>query len=72
MAIDFPADWQLPTFDLCEFKPRSTRYAVCIPVINEGQRILTQLAEMQRLNIPVTYLYYGDEGHGFRRPDNRR
>ena len=30
------------------------------------------VAEMQRRNIPVTYLYYGDEGHGFRRPENRR
>ncbi len=30
------------------------------------------VAEMQRRNIPVTYVYYGDEGHGFRRPENRR
>lgn len=27
---------------------------------------------MQRRKIPVTYVYYGDEGHGFRRPENRR
>jgi hypothetical protein len=30
------------------------------------------VAEMQRRNIPVTYAYYSDEGHGFRRPENRR
>jgi len=29
------------------------------------------VAEMQRRNIPVTYVYYSDEGHGFRRPENR-
>ena len=30
------------------------------------------VAEMQRRNIPVTYVFYNDEGHGFRRPENRR
>jgi glycosyltransferase involved in cell wall biosynthesis len=44
--------WQIPTFELREFKSRSTRYAVCIPVINEGERILSQLAEMQQIGIP--------------------
>ena len=27
---------------------------------------------MQARNIPVTYVYYSDEGHGFRRAENRR
>jgi dipeptidyl aminopeptidase/acylaminoacyl peptidase len=27
---------------------------------------------MQRHNIPVTYVYFPDEGHGFGRPENRR
>jgi hypothetical protein len=27
---------------------------------------------MQARNIPVTYVYYPDEGHGFRREENRR
>jgi hypothetical protein len=27
---------------------------------------------MQARSIPVTYVYYSDEGHGFRREENRR
>ena len=27
---------------------------------------------MQRHGIPVTYVYYPDEGHGLGRPENRR
>jgi len=30
------------------------------------------VAAMQSRGIPVTYIYYSDEGHGFRRPENRR
>jgi len=30
------------------------------------------VAAMQARSIPVTYVYYSDEGHGFRRPENRR
>lgn len=30
------------------------------------------VAAMQGRGIPVTYVYYSDEGHGFRRPQNRR
>jgi dipeptidyl aminopeptidase/acylaminoacyl peptidase len=29
------------------------------------------VAAMQARGIPVSYLYYSDEGHGFRRPENR-
>jgi dolichol-phosphate mannosyltransferase len=44
--------WQLPESRLAELKPRKTRYCVCIPVINEGERIRKQLAEMNRIGIP--------------------
>jgi dipeptidyl aminopeptidase/acylaminoacyl peptidase len=30
------------------------------------------VAAMQRHGIPVTYMYYSDEGHGLGRPENRR
>ncbi|MBV9833982.1 MAG: S9 family peptidase [Alphaproteobacteria bacterium] len=30
------------------------------------------VAEMQRRKIPVSYVYFSDEGHGFRRVENRR
>jgi dipeptidyl aminopeptidase/acylaminoacyl peptidase len=35
----------------------------------ESNQIVTA---MQARNIPVTYVYYPDEGHGFRREENRR
>jgi dipeptidyl aminopeptidase/acylaminoacyl peptidase len=37
--------------------------------VAESEQIV---AAMQQRNIPVTYVYYPDEGHGFRRPENRR
>ncbi len=38
--------WQLPSFDLHEFAPRKTDTCVCIPIINEGDRIRRELADM--------------------------
>lgn len=43
--------WQLPTFELYEFAPRKTDYCVCIPIINEGDRIRRELAAMMQQNI---------------------
>lgn len=45
------ADWQIPVFDMYEFAPRRTKYCVVIPIINEGNRILTQLQRMKELGI---------------------
>lgn len=39
--------WQIPSAEIFELSPRNTPYAVCIPVINEGDRIKNQLAEMK-------------------------
>lgn len=41
--------WEVPEFEATELKPRTTRYCVMIPVINEGERLINQLASMQRL-----------------------
>lgn len=43
-------DWQVPKFDLKELKPRSHDYCVCIPVINEGEKIQQQLGKMKGLS----------------------
>jgi dipeptidyl aminopeptidase/acylaminoacyl peptidase len=37
---------------------------------SESDQIVT--AEMKQRGIPVTFVYYPDEGHGFRRAENRR
>jgi dolichol-phosphate mannosyltransferase len=45
------ADWQLPVHTVDELQPRRHHACVCIPVINEGERILGQLADMQQAGI---------------------
>jgi dolichol-phosphate mannosyltransferase len=40
---------EVPTYEEYEFHPRRTRYAVLIPVINEGDRLLRQLGRMEFL-----------------------
>lgn len=37
------AGWQVPAFRVLELRPKAARYALCIPVINEGERIRRQL-----------------------------
>ena len=51
MSIDeLSANWQIPVHETYEFKPRQHDYCVCIPIINEGERIRTQLQHMQKIN----------------------
>lgn len=45
-------NWQVPAFELREFAPRRSRYCVCIPVINEGERLRRQLGRMRDLGLP--------------------
>jgi dolichol-phosphate mannosyltransferase len=49
LAPDIP--WQIPSAEIIELAPRRTAYAVCIPVINEGERLKKQLAEMNARQI---------------------
>lgn len=42
--------WKVPKFFSMELKPKHSDYCVIIPVINEGQRIRTQLIAMQYLS----------------------
>ncbi|OYR22774.1 glycosyltransferase family 2 protein [Brucella pseudogrignonensis] len=39
----------VPAYDFVEFSQRTARYCIVIPVINEGERIGKQLADMYRL-----------------------
>lgn len=39
-------DWEIPSYSLFEFKPKETKYCICIPVINEGEKFKKQLMAM--------------------------
>ncbi|WP_341720186.1 glycosyltransferase family 2 protein [Micromonospora sp. FIMYZ51] len=39
-------DWQVPPHERRDFAPRRSRYAVVVPVINEGERIQAQVRRM--------------------------
>ncbi len=39
--------WQVPAFSALELREKRARYCVCIPVINEGERIHAQLLRMK-------------------------
>lgn len=43
------SDWQLPDGETHELRPRRTRFSICIPVLNEGERIRSQLQSMREL-----------------------
>lgn len=45
-------NWQVPLYSIDEFKNKSSKYCVCIPVINEGERIKSQLKKMLGKGIP--------------------
>lgn len=38
--------WQLPKFKIYEFKKKRSRYCICIPILNEGEKIKNQLQKM--------------------------
>lgn len=52
---DLPASitdrWQVPSADIQVFAPRRAEFCVCIPIINEGERIRTQLRTMAQQHI---------------------
>lgn len=41
--------WAVPEFELCRLRETRAPYAIVIPVINEGERLLGQLGEMAAL-----------------------
>lgn len=45
-TASFPANWELPTFDVQRLAPRRSEWAVCVFVLNEADRIRRQLRRM--------------------------
>ena len=41
----------VPDFTQTEYHPKRTKYCVCIPIINEGERIVAELKRAQEYNI---------------------
>lgn len=41
------SSWSVPQYTVHAFKPRQTRYCICVFVLNEGQRIQQQLGRMR-------------------------
>lgn len=39
-------NWQLPSYKIHQFKKKRTKYCICIPVLNEGNKIKNQLEQM--------------------------
>ncbi len=39
-------NWQLPSFNIHQFRKKTTKYCICIPVLNEGEKIKKQLQRM--------------------------
>ena len=39
--------WQIPKHEVLELEPKKTKYCLCIPVINEGERIRGQLERIK-------------------------
>jgi dolichol-phosphate mannosyltransferase len=53
--------WQVPACETYQFAPKRSRYCVCIPVINEGERIYRQLQRMTEIASQADILI-GDGG----------
>jgi dolichol-phosphate mannosyltransferase len=50
--LKFEARPGVPRFDCEEFHPRRSKYALCIPIINEGSRIIRELERAVAAGIP--------------------
>lgn len=42
-VVQMNKNWQVPTYEVTQISPKKCEYCLCIPVINEGERILKQL-----------------------------
>jgi dolichol-phosphate mannosyltransferase len=71
-------EWELPKFSTHEFKPKITKYCVCIPVIDEGEKFKKQLSQMTAVSKKVDVIILdggssdGSTDHGFLKKNNVR
>lgn len=49
----YPSDWHVPQAERHVFAPKSTRYCLVVPVINEGDKIIKQLKTMLEQGVPA-------------------
>lgn len=47
------SDWQVPTHEVALYAAKAHKYALVIPVINEGERIRGQLTRIRDADLPV-------------------
>lgn len=50
-TVKIPPSPGVPAYDCTEFAPRRSDYALLIPIINEGARILTELGRAQKAGV---------------------
>jgi dolichol-phosphate mannosyltransferase len=53
MTEAMPSDWDLPSFDTMEIRSKAERFALVVPVINEGERIRNQLQRIAAEGLSV-------------------
>lgn len=69
----YPDEWSVPGGEVHTFAPRVHRFCLLIPVINEGQRIVDQLARVQVLNPAVDVIVVdGGSTDGSNEPELQR
>lgn len=44
-------NWEVPEYKIEEIKEKNSEYCLCIPVINEGKKIINQLKRIKDINI---------------------
>jgi dolichol-phosphate mannosyltransferase len=61
LATSARLGWEVPEFRAHEFYSRVGNYCLCIPVINEGMRLITQLDQIRSLKLSIDVIV-GDGG----------
>ena len=62
--------WQIPEAEILDLTPRATKYCVCIPVLDEGERIRNQLRRMRQVpGIPDIVVADGGSHDGATDPE---